>query len=706
MPGDYLFPQRRFKHGEPLPAVELNEALQPVAERLNGHLGPHNIRAPLADTVLADADTFSRTRTVYVGMNSDMEHAGKSPSAEAPDAFLLEQETSWQVVSSTSEDHSMLIEMATGSSALVVTAHASYCYLGNDASQKAKWRYDVPNLPSNYEHFYENHNPDNMLVTLDSPVSQATFTVGINLPAPGNATAIREAIARAIASGGIGSQGQPPVDYSEVNAAGGGYTAVARGTSVFFTRIAPGPDAGGRFEVGGLFNNTTAMVQTQVGLAATPGVPRLSDLSSNYTAAGDAVVYFPAQVQFALRVDGVIITETITGRFDNEQGAFGPARIIDARDNTAGATGIMAARFKERPDAVNIPMYTVRLTATVDVEPGTHVVELVVRRVPCGRRRSFQMPPPEVGDPPAEAPTPKSSRVYVYNRQLTVTDVSVEPVGTSRFGATVTVPAFSEEDEVSRASLYEQRIEIIGEAYNDVETFQVARGAINGDHLGEFSTVLGVAAVAERRVGASATLSNGLHRYGYPSSTGVILGGTYVLGNQAAFSNWARVAEATFSKPLQGSLNPGLKCIISVQGNVFLDKLRITHATSVPATERHLAAAVFCIGLRVAGTWYLWAPSIAWANSNNYFAFEPAGTGASTTPLTIKQLSNYEDGDGFDYVDIPVTAEFVLNQGAGLLWEVDQVAIFGSMAAMTITAGVDAIARIKRVSLNAVAVRS
>jgi hypothetical protein len=433
---------------------------------------------------------------------------------------------------------------------------------------------------------------------------------------------------------------------------------------------------------------------------------RLSDLSSNYTAAGDAVVYFPAQVQFALRVDGVIITETITGRFDNEQGAFGPARIIDARDNTAGATGIMAARFKERPDAVNIPMYTVRLTATVDVEPGTHVVELVVRRVPCGRRRSFQLPPPEVGDPPAEAPTPKSSRVYVYNRQLTVTDVSVEPVGTSRFGATVTVPAFAEEDTVSRASLYEQRIEIIGEAYNDVETFQVARGAINGDHLGEFSTVLGVAAVAERRVGASATLSTGLHRYGYPSSTGVILGGTYVLGNQAAFSNWERVAEATFSKPLQGSLNPGLKCIISVQGNVFLDKLRITHATSVPATERHLAAAVFCIGLRVAGTWYLWAPSIAWANSNNYFAFEPAGTGASTTPLTIKQLSDYEDGDGFDYVDIPVTAEFVLNQGAGLLWEVDQVAIFGSMAAMTITAGVGAIARIKRVSLNAVAVRS
>jgi len=706
MPGDYLFPQRRFKHGEPLPAVELNEALQPVAERLNGHLGPHNIRAPLADTVLADADTFSRTRTVYVGMNSDMEHAGASPSAEAPDAFLLEQETSWQVVSSTSEDHSMLIEMATGSSALAITAHAAYCYLGNDASQKAVWRYDVPNLPSNYEHFYENHNPDNMTVSLDAPGLPSTFPVGINLPAPGNATAIRQAIARAIASGGIGSQGQPPADYSVSGVNGGGYTAVARGTSVFFTRIDPGPDAGGRFEVVGLFSTTTAMVRAIVGGAAIPGADRLSDLSSNYTTASDAVVYFPAQVQFALRVDGVIITETITGRFDNEQGAFGPARIIDARDNTAGATGIMAARFKERPDAVNIPMYTVRLTATVDVEPGTHVVELVVRRVPCGRRRSFQLPPPEVGDPPAEAPTPKSSRVYVYNRQLTVTDVSVEPVGTSRFGATVTVPAFSEEDVVSRASLYEQRIEVIGEASNNVETFQVARGAINGDHLGEFSTVLGVAAAAELRSGASATLTTTLHRYGYPSSTGVILGGTYVLGNQAAFSNWERVAEATFSKSLQGSLNPGLKCIISVQGNVFLDKLRVTHAGTPPATERHLAAAVFCIGLRVAGTWYLWAPSIAWANSNNYFAFEPAGTGASTTPLTIKQLSDYEDGDGFDYVDIPVTAEFVLNQGAGLLWEVDQVAIFGSVAAMTITAGVGATARIKRVSLNAVAVRS
>ena len=132
MSGDYLFPKRKFKEGEPLDKAEINDALQISAERLNGHLNPHNIRAPLAQSVASDTETFFRTEIVSVDVDSLMEHTatptpGKSPQPSAPDAFLLEQETGWVPVTG-SED--MIVEMTTGSSALIITAQAAHCYAG------------------------------------------------------------------------------------------------------------------------------------------------------------------------------------------------------------------------------------------------------------------------------------------------------------------------------------------------------------------------------------------------------------------------------------------------------------------------------------------------------------------------------------------------------------------------------------------------
>ena len=52
-----------------------------------------------------------------------------------------------------------------------------------------------------------------------------------------------------------------------------------------------------------------------------------------------------------------------------------------------------------------------------------------------GRRRSFTPPPPEVGAPSSSAQyLPSRNRVYIYSRQLAVTDVPIEPVGSALFG--------------------------------------------------------------------------------------------------------------------------------------------------------------------------------------------------------------------------------------------------------------------------------
>ena len=141
MPGDYLFPKRLFKSGEPLDTVELNDALQVAAERLNGHLGPHNIRAPLDPALSAAAGTFFRTKVATVDVDPLMETAvgsatGTSPRPEAAGVFLLEQETGWMPVTG-SED--MVVEVSTGASSLAITAQAAHCYAGDYDGANARF---------------------------------------------------------------------------------------------------------------------------------------------------------------------------------------------------------------------------------------------------------------------------------------------------------------------------------------------------------------------------------------------------------------------------------------------------------------------------------------------------------------------------------------------------------------------------------------
>lgn len=718
MPGDYLFPKRRFKHGEPLDAEELNEALQPPGERLNGFLGPHNVRAPLDPDIVAARDTFFRTRQVFVDVAPGLSNGNSSPSASTTDGYTIEQDTSWQVIEANTADKDMSIELATGASTLAMTASLSYCLSGDDVEVKAEYTLNLEFLSGDHYTFFYHHNDKllSMRVALEGPADSATATSGqyhnfvINLPPPGNMQSIRKEMAKRIANVGIDHLADQ-ADYADPPWGASGYTARAQETNVIFTRIAPGSATAGTFfwawpqDPSVLTIPVTTITQSTTAVLGTSG-NKLSDLASSDTTggAGGAMVYFAGQVQFALRVDGVVLTDTITGRYDNEQGSFQPGQL---ENPVSTLVGLGLTRLKNRPDALGLPMYTVRLTYNVDVRPGAHQVDLVARRVPMGPRRKFRTEMPNVGSRPTDPYLmPMDNRVVVFNRQLKVIDIPQEGLTTSRFDATVEVPDFTYEDVVSRASLDTDRLRKVVDGSNAVESFQVARGAINGAHLSEYSSVLAVA----QGILTSGSLTLNASTNGYSRLTAGVANFGQFYNLYPLAGGWTAVVTAKLSEPVvAGTVLPpdGNPCVISIEGNVFLNKLQtVAAATSISGSGNdtmHLGAATFCVGVESGGVWYLWMPSLAWVNSNQYWASEATG---SATLDVIAHPSNYSDNDGHDYYDVPVTAELLFNyDDLGLTRQIDQVGIFG--AACSMTTGIPTTElTVQYASVNAVATKS
>jgi len=757
MPGDYIFPKRLFKDGEPLSTYELNEALQPVAERLNGHLGPHNIRAPLSQDVAAEAGTFYRTVTRVVDVDPQMTSAsggidGKSPQPGVPGAFMLEQETGWQPVTGGDED--MIVEMVTGASALTVTAHAAHCFAGGYGGVGAEFEVQVP--------LFE----EPQLKSDGRPIHPALLAVTVRLNGLNyliNKLEIPDArlytsahsqsveIARRIvaagpaaSSAGIAAQGWIAVTGHKASYNGRMLTFTQQTPAVVSTTVTDFQLIYGS-QTGPFISDFANMTQVKEPIVTATALP-FSDLDSCDPVGSPmeptVVKYFPAQIQYAIRVDGVVLTDSITGRFDNEQAPFAPARVLSPRDanvvtGAPGVTGPQVGRFRERPDGINIPMYTVRLTATINVEPGDHRTELVVRRVPTGRRRSFVPPPPEVGAPDAdETYLPQENRVFIYSRQLAVTDVPIEPVGSSPFGDPVTVAAFNEEDVVSKKALVDLRMQPVADGTNAIESFQVARGAITGDHLQSYSSVIGVA--EQGPFNNSATVDTVNDNYQYPGGTALSFSADPFAGLElyphTSNPNWRELQTATFSATV-GALSPPQDCVITIEANIFLEQLAqasatLTQTSATPAQdEMHLAAACFVIGLfttySAAPGWYLFRPSLSWVNSNNYIAHQVSKGTKELFPLGadvgLHYLSHYgpqgsvsvvRGDEPGDFVDIPLTAQLNFSGKSpagvrrGLIREITKVGIFTTAAWMGSASNLPAKFRVRQASINAVAMKS
>ena len=271
----------------------------------------------------------------------------------------------------------------------------------------------------------------------------------------------------------------------------------------------------------------------------------------------------------------------------------------------------------------------------------------------------------------------------------------------------------------------------MADSINDVDSFQVARGAINGDHLGSFSSVLAVASSENTSLIGIDSLSN---PYRYPPDATAEsfsasldlyrhIGTHYALLDAAVLQNPEGVAVS-----LEGSTANPLECVLTIEANVFLR--RLVHG-GFSQSEMHLAGAVFIIGLfdTTLGEYCFYRPSIAWVNSNNYIAYQESKSSTNLFPfgntVGLNYLSRYgpnstnpsdrvTSGDvPGDFVDVPVTAHINFSgvDSAGnsraLTRTVDKVAVFGSAVWMGTngTTGRTQF-RTQSVTINAVAMKS
>lgn len=187
-------------------------------------------------------------------------------------------------------------------------------------------------------------------------------------------------------------------------------------------------------------------------------------------------------LQFALRLDGNIVEDTITGIDDVIYQASIPVKPLKQRDT--GATTVLPGPHDARGQqicAVGPAAYGPRISACLPVQAGEHTVEIVVRRVPLYRAASTRSLT-AAWEPDAMTEYTSYDNAYIFSRQIIITQLKIYPVD-SAVSTDISVPSFEEEDPISNTTMYVQRVQPLMAAYNDVAEGNLQRGALMHYHL-------------------------------------------------------------------------------------------------------------------------------------------------------------------------------------------------------------------------------
>ena len=197
----------------------------------------------------------------------------------------------------------------------------------------------------------------------------------------------------------------------------------------------------------------------------------------------------PCRVQFAVRVNGAILPHTVTGKIDPFAHSVLPVKVLNQRvasvgsDGGGGTTAVENARFPgpgmeydNQATACGPEVASIRIGTAIQVQPGTHTVELVARRVPPVGQEVYS------GTGLADTSKWEENYVAVFNRSLFVLDVPTFPPTASTLSST-NVETFDSEEVISAQSIGLDRISVVRDALNAVAPGSLARGALCRDHL-------------------------------------------------------------------------------------------------------------------------------------------------------------------------------------------------------------------------------
>lgn len=195
-------------------------------------------------------------------------------------------------------------------------------------------------------------------------------------------------------------------------------------------------------------------------------------------------------IQFALRVDGVIVPGTLTGHSNPYDRVPQPWRWTATRTSwNRGAADINAfpgplTAYDVGISGIGPQVYPVRLGAHVPVAPGTHNVDIVVRRVDYGNQRvSVNIAGSGFTPTGAYGDVDERNVIIVGNRRLYVVEMPANPRGRAS-GVDFTVDRLETEETVNNDRLGLDLFKNGALEYlNAVTPGHLQRGALAREHL-------------------------------------------------------------------------------------------------------------------------------------------------------------------------------------------------------------------------------
>lgn len=257
-------------------------------------------------------------------------------------------------------------------------------------------------------------------------------------------------------------------------------------------------------------------------------------------------------VEFALRVDGRIVETTIGSEYDRNAKHVMAFR---ADNQYAYGTGTRLPG-PGLPEAQSGPgcgpeSACARVSAAVSVNPGSHTVELVARRV----------------NPP-DRDYISGEFVSIYNRNIFVLDCPIYPASAPT-RSSLEIDDFEDGTTISSTEMYTNRYQALATRYNAIQEGDIARGALNNRHLP--GALLDKVQVLIEPSG-SLTADNV-----YPGFTATT---TFTTSHNTGAQGWRILDEVIGGKKLQtdsgvhtGFSVAGVNCYLVIQADIQLTNL-------------------------------------------------------------------------------------------------------------------------------------
>lgn len=320
----------------------------------------------------------------------------------------------------------------------------------------------------------------------------------------------------------------------------------------------------------------------------------------------------PTRVQFAIRVDGSVVNETITGAYIFPDPSM---QMTYKAKATSGNFDYRHVRYVQNTEGCGNAARPVRLTFAVPVAEGQHTVDLVVRRMP----QSDGLVDNNVNsDPDTDR---LGSTVGIFNRQLFVLKCNAWG------GGTVTNPSsgivnFQEAQVLSNQSLWLDRLNVIEDRMNSIVLGNTERGALRAEVLPAAATQVDTKNISN----TDFAYTTRYYEYGYNTNWDIVrdaAGNFLVLDNGGAGWNLAT--------------HPGWMIVMA---NVALKHVTRTGATG---GARSQAMACFTIRMKTAAAVFNIDRTEVYVTNDNFWISANRAIGA-----TDKENVNY------CYDDIPL----------------------------------------------------